>query len=134
MTQLEYNSGNTFHVRKGQINNEFKYKVDYLLIDCEGDYKKPLLFSYNKRNIMSFYDKDHGGLVSSGSGSKWATEILDSHGLLNDVKKIYLLTQVRVFGYVFNPVSFWLCYDKSNNLIVHAEGHPNFLRQFLFLL
>ena len=105
MTQLEYISGNTFHVRKGQINNEFKYKVDYLLIDCEGDYKKPLLFSYNKRNIMSFYDKDHGGLVSSGGGSKWATEILDSHGLLNDVKKIYLLTQVRVFIFTFtiNP-------------------------------
>ena len=118
MTQLEYISGTTFHARKGHINNEFNYKVDYLLIDCEVDYKKPLLFSYNKRNIMSFYDKDHGGLFSSGRGSKWATEILSSHGFLNDVKKIYLLTQVRVFGYVFNPVSFWLCYDDSNNLIV----------------
>jgi len=107
LTQLEYISGNTFHVRKGQINNEFKYKVDYLLIDCEGDYKKPLLFSYNKRNIMSFYDKDHGGLVSSGSGSKWATEILDSHGLLNDVKKIYLLILMELFFFLQSIPTKW---------------------------
>ena len=118
MTQIEYISGTTFHSRKGQINNEFKFKVDYLLIDCGVEYTKPFLFSHNKKNVMSFYDKDHGGSVSGGKGSKWATELLYSHGFLNDVKNIYLLTQVRVFGHVFNPVSFWLCYDKSNNLIV----------------
>ena len=27
-----------------------------------------------------------------------------------------LLTQPRVFGFVFNPVSFWFCFDGQNQL------------------
>ena len=36
--------------------------------------------------------------------------------------KILLLAQPRIFGHVFNPVSFWLCYDEKDCLfLVIAE-------------
>ena len=44
--------------------------------------------------------------------------MLESLDLLAETKKIYLLAQPRVLGPVFNPVSFWLCYDINKNLNV----------------
>jgi DUF1365 family protein len=42
--------------------------------------------------------------------------VLESHRL-KGVGKILLLAQPRIFGHVFNPVSFWLCYSKNENLL-----------------
>lgn len=119
MTDIRYISGTTFHSRKGAITNKFSYKVDYLLIDYESHkISLPLLFSFNKRNIMSISDKDHGGSPKLGTGVRWVHKVLESLDLLAETKKIYLLAQPRVLGPVFNPVSFWLCYDINKNLNV----------------
>ena len=38
-----------------------------------------------------------------------------------------LLAQPRIFNHVFNPVSFWMIYDKSDNLrLVIAEVSNTF--------
>jgi hypothetical protein len=119
LTNIEYISGTTFHNRKGKITNKFKYKVDYFLIDSKSDRSTvPRFFSFNKKNIISIFDEDHGGPPKRGKGIKWVYEILDSFGHLAETKKIYLLAQAKVLGPVFNPVSFWLCYDLNNNLNV----------------
>ena len=56
-------TGNVIHKRFKPKIHSFKYKVFSLLIDLsEIDLldKKLKIFSYNKFNIISFYDKDHG--------------------------------------------------------------------------
>ena len=62
MTSSIYN-GNVIHKRFAPKTYHFKYSVFSLLIDLsELDYlnKKINFFSYNKFNLISFYEKDHG--------------------------------------------------------------------------
>ena len=114
--QVERIRGETFHGRKGAVKNAFRYAVDYLLL--EPDHATgPRLFSRNARNLVSLHDADHGGAPGQGRGSVWVREVLAAHGVGGD-HRILLLAQPRVFGHVFNPVSFWLCYDHLGNLRV----------------
>lgn len=111
--QVERFRAETYHGRKGPVQNAFRYTVDYVLIDPERA-RGPSLFSRNRANLMSLQDKDHGGMPGSGRGAAWAREVLESFGLPKD--RLLLLAQPRLLGHVFNPVSFWLAYDHNDNL------------------
>ncbi len=55
--------GHVIHKRFKPKEHYFKYKVFSLLIDLdeiEEISKKIKIFSYNKFNLISFFDKDHG--------------------------------------------------------------------------
>ncbi len=114
MTAVERIRGETFHGRKGAVKNAFRYSVDYLLLDPDHA-SGPGLFGRNRRNLMSLHDADHGGAPGQGRGTAWVREVLADHGLSGD-HRILLLAQPRVLGHVFNPVSFWLCYDHLGHL------------------
>lgn len=70
--------------------------------------------SVNKFGLLSFYERDHGD--KSGNIEHWIRDILTEHSLNDMVDDIVLVCMPRVLGYVFNPVSFWLCLDKDNGL------------------
>ncbi|ATX65087.1 DUF1365 domain-containing protein [Roseinatronobacter bogoriensis] len=117
MSGVEHIAGQTFHGRRGPISNKFTYAVDYVLFNAEEDLHLPRLMSRNARNIASLSDRDHGGAPGQGRGAAWAREVLASHqleGVTDGV--VYLLTQPRVLGHLFNPVSFWLCHDAQGGL------------------
>jgi uncharacterized protein len=64
----------------------------------------------------------------------WAREILEQHGITEQVAHIVLITMPRVLGYVFNPVSFYLCMDSDKNLrAVICEVHNTFGEQHSYL-
>lgn len=104
-------AGRTTHARKGAVRNAFSYGVDYILVDAEGAAQGPLLFSRNRANLASLRDRDHGGAPGAGRGAAWVREVLDRQGLPQPAR-LRLLTQPRLFGHVFNPVSFWLGEDS----------------------
>jgi uncharacterized protein len=113
MTQVQRIRAETFHGRKGPVQNAFRYSVDYLLLDpakAEG----PALFSRNRGNLMSLQDSDHGGAPGQGTGALWARKVLQARNLATD--RLLLLAQPRLLGHVFNPVSFWLSYDHIGHL------------------
>ena len=117
--------GETFHGRKGAVKNQFRYGVDYILLNTETAVG-PRLFSRNARNLTSLYDVDHGGMPRHGTGVAWVRDVLASHGLPG-ADEVLLLAQPRVWGHVFNPVSFWLCYDATHALrVVIAEVSNTF--------
>jgi uncharacterized protein len=118
MTHVEHIRGETYHGRKGAVTNQFRYGVDYVLLDPE-QAKGPHLFSRNRGNLTSLHDMDHGGLPGKGQGVAWARQVLADHQLTTD--KIQLLAQPRVLGHVFNPVSFWLCWNADALTAVIAE-------------
>ena len=113
---VDHIKGETFHGRKGAVKNQFRYGVDYILLNTETA-TGPRLFSRNARNLTSLYDVDHGGAPKQGRGVAWVRDVLASHGLPG-ADEVLLLAQPRVLGHVFNPVSFWLCYDHLGNLRV----------------
>lgn len=115
-SRVEHIDGQTFHGRKGALENAFRYSVDYVLLDAEADVKTPLLFARNRRGLVSLHDNDHGGAPKAGRGASWVREVLTQAEAPYAIGRIELLAQPRVLGHVFNPVSFWLIYDEGGAL------------------
>ncbi|MCF2871266.1 DUF1365 domain-containing protein [Octadecabacter sp. G9-8] len=126
MTTIQHIAGETYHGRRGETKNAFRYSIDYVLLDAEKDIDHPALFSRNGRGVMSLHDVDHGGAPKAGIGAAWVRDVLQHHQL-NVKGRVELLAQPRVLGHVFNPVSFWLCYDEAGTLrVVIAEVSNTF--------
>ena len=112
-------TGKVIHKRFKPKEHYFKYNVFSLLIDLnelEEINKYIKFFSYNKFNIISFYDKDHGD--RDGSSIKlWVKKNLRNIGIMTEDINIKLLCYPRIFGYVFNPLSTYFIYNKHSELI-----------------
>jgi len=111
--------GKVVHKRFKPKEHYFKYNVFSLLIDLnelEQINKDIKFFSYNKFNIISFFDKDHGNRDGSSIKS-WVKKNLKSIGIMTEDISIKLLCYPRIFGYVFNPLSTYFVYNKYSELI-----------------
>ena len=96
----------------------FNYKTFSVLFDLDElkDLEKKIsIFSLNKFNLFSFYNKDHGN--RDGSDIKnWVKNNLSKFKINFQVSKIKLLCFPRIFGYVFNPLSIFYCYNEKSEL------------------
>jgi len=111
-------SGQVIHKRFKPKVHYFKYNVFSLLIDLSelnqlG--KKVNLFSYNRFNLVSFYDKDHGDRDGT-SLIEWVNRNLKKNKISTENIKIKLLCYPRILGFVFNPLSVFYVYDQSEKL------------------
>ncbi|WP_101068369.1 DUF1365 domain-containing protein [Roseovarius salinarum] len=126
MSRVEHIAGHTWHGRKGAIDNAFRYGVDYVLLDAEAEVEAPRLFDRNRRAPAAVHDRDHGGAPGQGRGPAWVREVLAAHGLPAPAR-IELLTQPRLLGHLFNPVSFWICRDAAGGArVIVAEVNNTF--------
>jgi DUF1365 family protein len=126
MNAVDHIKGETYHGRRGVVKNAFRYSIDYVLMDADAPLEGPAFFGRNKAGLMSLQDSDHGGAPKAGTGSVWVREVLAQHNITLD-GRIELLAQPRLLGHVFNPVSFWLCYDAVGALrVVIAEVSNTF--------
>ena len=111
--------GSVTHKRFKPKEHYFKYKTFSLYLDLddiEKVHENISFFSYNKFNLISFYDKDHGD--RDGSSLKlWVKKKLDEAGIKKEIKSVNLLCYPRIFGYVFNPLSIFFVFDKYSSLI-----------------
>ena len=118
MTSFIYN-GTVIHKRFKPKMHFFKYDVFSLLIDLAElkilD-KKIKFFSYNRFNLISFFEKDHGDRDGS-SLEDWVKRNLDQNNIVYKNIKIKLLCYPRILGYVFNPLSVFYIYNEDENLI-----------------
>jgi hypothetical protein len=96
--------------------------------------------AYNRRGAVSFHDRDHGACDGSPL-LPWIRRLLAAEGVAAD-GEVVLHAFPRMFGYVFNPVSFWVCHDRAgrvravlcevcntfgerhNYLLAHDDGRP----------
>jgi len=111
-------SGFVTHRRFKPKRHFFSYKTFSLLIDLneiENLGKEINFFSYNKFNILSFYDVDHGPR-DGNSLIPWVKSALANAKINIGSGNIKLLCYPRFFGYVFNPLSIFYCYDDSSEL------------------
>lgn len=119
-------TGRVGHRRSGAARYDFRYRVSYWCLDLdelELVDRTIRLFGLNRPNFASFYDRDHLG---PGRPTREAVaERLDRRGVdLGPGGRVELVTSPRVLGYVFNPVSFYLCRDASGAIRhVIAEVH-----------
>ena len=112
-------NGQVIHKRFKPKVHYFKYKVFLLLLDLselEILDKKVKFFSFNKFNLISFHEKDHG--ERDGSSLKlWVQKNLEKNNIQNTDIKIKILCYPRIFGFVFNPLSVFYVYNLEGQLI-----------------
>ena len=123
------------HRRFKPIKNFFLYKTFSILFDLselEYLHNKINLFSFNRFNIFSFYNKDHGDRDGSDL-SKWVKFNLKKHNLNLQISKIKLLCFPRIFGYVFNPLSIFYCYEKNELKVIMYEVKNTFNEQHTYI-
>ena len=112
-------SGQVTHTRFKPKKHYFKYKVFSLLIDLDEINKinnNLNFFSYNKFNLISFFDKDHGN--RDGSNVKeWVKENLIKKNIKFQNIRVEILCYPRILGYVFNPLSILYVYNEKDALI-----------------
>lgn len=109
------------HQRLAPRKNDFLYNIFMFYLDLdELDtlHKKLHLFSHNKVNWFNFRDQDHVQIPKDDTSKTIKKNILEyifSKGVMlpSDIK-IKLLTNVATWGYVFNPISIYLCFDRAN--------------------
>ena len=134
MTNYCIYSGSVIHKRFKPKEHFFKYKVFSLFIDLselEELNKNLKFFSFNKFNLISFHEKDHGERDGS-SVLDWVKLNLRNNNISTENIKIKLLCYPRILGYVFNPLSIFFIYNKDENLIsilyevknTFGEQHP----------
>jgi hypothetical protein len=117
--------GEVMHARTLPKANKFEYKNLYLYLPLSFANKlKSKLFSIGKFNLFSFYSQDHE-----------AIEKILSQNQISGIENIALISHPRILGYAFNPASFWLCFDKKENLIATlVEVNNTFSQKHSYLL
>jgi uncharacterized protein len=120
------------HRRTQPKYNAFRYGVAYLCFNLSELQKLKLpLLGIDAKNIFSFKQTDHG--VAHISNKDWIASILSHHNLQEIADgEITVITMPRMFGYVFNPVSFWLCHDAMGHLRVVVSEVNNTFREAHF--
>ena len=105
----------------------FKYRFKYSLISFYVYYdelksldKSTSCFSYNKFNIFSFYEKDHG-YRDHRSLTQFVTDILSKNSIKHDNLKFSILCFPRILGYVFNPLSVLFCFEQGALIAILYE-------------
>lgn len=123
-------TGTVMHKRLLPKVHAFHYGIYYVALPLSK--LNNMALAYNHFAPLSFYDKDHGARDGSSLES-WARDLLKQYQIEAD-GDITLVTMPRVLGYVFNPVSFWLCRDKEKQLrAVLCEVHNTFGEQHTYL-
>lgn len=74
------------------------------------------LFGYNRSRPVSLHDGDYlddgPGTIREKLASRLAKEV-DTEA----IDRVVMVTSPRLLGYVFNPVSFYYCFDKIGGLL-----------------
>mgnify|MGYP003674961615 CR=1 FL=1 len=120
------------HRRLIPRRHEFEYPVFYLDLDLdELDAMDRGLswFSRNRLNLFSFYDRDHLG-GEHDSAREALLDFLATKGAdVSLIDSIRVIAFPRVFGYIFNPVSFFFCFDASGAALCSVVQVTNTYRE-----
>lgn len=110
--------GTVLHRRLRPRRHVLRYRVFWMMLDLDrlGEVVAgSRLFAWNRWGVLSFWDKDHG----DGSGRPLRGQIealLADAGVSQDGGPIRVLCYPRLFGYVFNPLTVFLCYRPDDSL------------------
>ena len=118
------------HVRTTPLRNAFRYRSYQWLVDLDAlpTLPRPL------RPFARFESRDHVGdpdcTLRENVDAYLATQGIDLRG-----GQIRLLTNARILGHVFNPLSVYWCHEPDGSLrCVIAEVHNTYGQRHRYLL
>ncbi|MCX7388936.1 MAG: DUF1365 domain-containing protein [Planctomycetota bacterium] len=115
------------HRRVGPPPHEFRHSLFMLYLDlAEIDevFRNRWLWSSSRFAIARFCREDHVGPASEPLDQS-VRNLVQIRAGFRPSGAVRLLTHLRYFGYLMNPVSFFFCYDSSGQTVeaVVAEVH-----------
>ena len=123
--------GQVRHTRVRPARHAFRYDTFFLLLPLRSLRAHPDsagALAFNRRGALSFHDSDHGDGRSpqNGGALAWLDALLHAEGIDDATGEVWLHCYPRVWGYTFNPVSFWYCHRADNALraIVVEVNNP----------
>lgn len=130
-------AGQVFHRRTRPGEHKLRYSVFTFFLDLAEIDKLAdalWLFSRNRFNLFSFYDRDFGEGTAQ-SLPDYVQAKLEHAGISTRPERIYLSCYPRVLGYSFNPLSLFYCMDQQGRCfaVVH-EVHNTFGERHCYVL
>jgi uncharacterized protein len=127
--------GHLWHERRVPVRRAFRYRVFMCWLDTSelDQLTRRLafgrwtpLFGAGPGHLISFRAADHLG-DPNRSVKENAGAFLAGVGFGTPLGRVMVLTNARVFGYAFNPLSLLYCHDTDDNLVaVIAEVNNTF--------
>lgn len=136
------------HARFAPQAHRFAYRIFLFAIDLDeldALHRRLRLFSFGKRNVYAFRESDylptqeaifngrsHADATAAASGAGLKTRIvahLAAQGVDLTGGRVLLVTLPRVLGYLFNPVSFYFCYDRTGAPVAALAEVTNTFRE-----
>ncbi len=108
-------SGRLMHYRHQPKINTFSYSLNMLYIDLdeiEALFSPTRLWKYNGFSVAQCLRKDYFGNNDISIKEAVKNKVLEQTGSTPS-GPIRMLTHCRFFGILFNPVSFYFCFDQS---------------------
>jgi cyclopropane-fatty-acyl-phospholipid synthase len=136
MNSLIYR-GRVMHARKEPVPHNFDYPVYFYAFDIDelaNLDRQVSLFGYNRVRPVAIHDADYLNEGPNSIRDKLLVYIRQE-GFEHRIGRITLITAARYFHYVFNPVSFYYCYNLADELEhVIAEVNNTYQERHLYML
>ncbi|MFT3726804.1 MAG: DUF1365 family protein [Terricaulis sp.] len=128
-------AGHVAHMRPGK--HRLRYRLFMLALDIDDLprlHARLKWFAYNRANLVSIFDRDHGDGCSEAIKPR-IEQKLQSAGLTCDGGPIVMLTMPRLLNYVFNPLTVYFCYRRDGEVaaLVHEVSNTFGERHFYVL-
>jgi len=129
--------GKVTHLRTRPFTHRLDYDVFYFALDlAELDEvaRRIRLVRRNRPGILSFRDGDHLDPPARDLQASMRQHLRDQ-GFDPEGWRLTCVTNLRVFGYEFNPATFYLCRDATGELrVVVVEVHNTHGERHLYTL
>ncbi len=130
-------NGQVMHDRRGATRNVFRYAVYMWLVDLDelpALDRRLRLFGNDRRALTTIRSRDHLGDPRRTIKHN-VLAYLAANGVELEDGRVTLLTNARVLGYVFNPLSVFYCHRSDGTLhCVVAEVHNTYGQRHCYLL
>ena len=139
------------HARFSPRQHRFVYRIFLFAIDLDELpelHRRLPLFSVGRRNLYSFHERDYLPTSEPLHNAPAAPASPAPHPPHADLKsrvlahlaassptldltgaRVVLVTLPRIFGYLFNPVSFYFCYDRAGTPIAALAEVTNTFKE-----
>jgi len=111
--------GQVRHRRFSPSMNEFIYKLYMVYLDLDeldSVFDKRWFWSSKRTAIARLKREDYIGDTAVSIKHAVNKRVLEETG--NEIEgRVRMLTHLRYFGYVFNPVTFYYCFDKTDTYV-----------------
>jgi DUF1365 family protein len=125
MSEIFLGKGETVHERFGLAAHRFAYPTFFLQFSLKDEAGLRSLFRGPFRFFFSLRAEDYLE-GKSGNMDSLARDFLRKRCGDFEPAEIRLVTMPRIFGYVFNPVSFWLCFRNGRLEAALSEVNNTF--------